>query len=164
MRTRFLDRTLHVCAAAAMLCFTAAVRAQSEWPDYLPTMKAAESKSPVAAPVPADAKVEPPPADFPADKARWSGKFAGWACSGSVCDTKLVVEKVTVTGAEIIYSFASASFPPRATRLSAQFVGDELHGTLPSGSKLKYRMRSTGEVEFHLQRGQTSVAGILVRE
>ena len=150
---------------AALLVCGAAAHAQSSWPDFMPTLQPAASKSPVAAVVLPDAKVEPPAADVPADKARWSGRWSGWACRAYACDTKLVVEKVSAADATIVYAFASASVAPFTTRASAQFVGDELHATLPNGAKLKYRMRSSGDVvEFHYQQGRDWATGILSRE
>ena len=82
--------------------------AQSSWPDFMPRLNSALSQSPVASVVPPDVVVEPPTPDVPPDKARWSGKWSGWACQDQACDTKLVVEKVTAAGATIVYAFASS--------------------------------------------------------
>lgn len=92
--------------------------------------------------------VEPPASDVPADKAKWSGKWIGWACNSRVCDTKLAVEKITVEGASIIYAFASERVKPSIGRVNAQFLGDELRAEFPNGLKIAYRMRPEGDLEF----------------
>ena len=118
----------------------------------------------MAAPRPADTRVTPPAADVPTDMARWPGRFSGWACRAKDCATKLAADTVTAGGTGISYGFASASVTPNATRASAQFVGDELHSTLPNGATVNSRMLASGEVEFLYQTNQTSAGGILVRE
>jgi len=135
--------------------------AQTNWPDFMPTLNPAVSQSPVAAVVLPGAHVEPPAPNVPPDKARWSGTWSGWACPDALCDTKLIVEMVTAEGATMIYAFASAKQKPYTTRVEAVFVGGELQATLPSGAKLAYRMRNEGEVEFLYRSGTIWVAGIL---
>ena len=159
-------RSFRVFAAfAAGLSCSALAHAQLDWPEFMHTLKSGASKSPVAATVLADAVVEAPLTDVPEAQARWSGRWTGWACTSRACDTRLVVEKVSATGATIVYAFASADIAPYAARASAQFVGEELHAVLPACSKLKYRMRPSGKaIEFHCQKGSQWVAGVLSRE
>jgi hypothetical protein len=138
--------------------------AQTNWPDIMPNLRAGSPVSPVAVALPYTTVEQPAPA-VPADKARWSGKWAGYACKDRVCDTKLIVEKVTVEGATIVYAFASADVkPPYSIRVEAKFVSDELQATLPDGSKVAYRMRKEGDVEFLFRREPRWAAGILTRE
>jgi len=82
-------------------------------------------------------------------------------CRDRVCDTKLVVEKVTSEGATIIYAAASAHVKPFTERLEGQFVGDELHATLGNGAKLAYRMRNKGDLEFVWRKSDLWYAGVL---
>lgn len=138
--------------------------AQTSWPDFMPTLMPGLSQSPVAAVVPPSATVEAPTPDVPPDKARWSGKWSGWACENYVCDTKLVVEKVTGTGATLIYAFAAARSTPFSTRVEGRFVGDELQATMQNGAKLTYRMRKEGDLEFLWQRNSQWAAGILSKD
>jgi len=136
--------------------------AQTQWPNFMPNLAAGLSTSPVAAVIPSDATVVPPTPDVSPDKARWSGKWSGWVCRNQVCDTKLVVEKVTAEGATIIYAFASARQNPFNARLEATFVGDELRATLRNGASLAYRMREDGNIEFMWWRSENDWAvGIL---
>jgi hypothetical protein len=138
--------------------------AQTPWPDFMPTLVAGPSSSPIAAVRPDDARVIPPASDVPADKRRWSGNWAGWACSDRACDTKLVVETVTADSATIVYSFASAQVGKTMHRVEARFIGNELQATLPSGSQITYRMREEGSIEFLWRRDTRSVAGLLTKE
>ena len=102
-----------------------ATSAQTQWPDFMPQLHPGLSQSPARVVV-WSTSIEIPGPDVPVDKARWSGSWTGWACEDQVCDTKLIVEKVTARGASIIYGFASASVKPFTARLEATFVGDEL--------------------------------------
>lgn len=154
-----------VALAPWLLCGALMAHAQSDWPEFMPTLKPGASKSPVVAAALADATVEAPAPEVPEDQARWSGRWTGWACLSRACDTRLVVEKVSATEATIVYAFASADQAPYTVRALAQFVGDELQAVLPACSKLKYRMRASGKViEFHCQQGSRWMAGVLSRE
>jgi len=158
--------SLRICSAAfatLLLCPGLAL-AQTNWPDFMPKLKPGLSQSPVAAVVPPSAVVEPPTPDVPPDKARWFGKWSGWACKDKVCDTKLVVEKVTAVGATIIYAFASSNGKPFTARVEGQFIGDELQATLRNGAKLAYRMRKEGDLEFLWRREAQWTAGILSKD
>lgn len=150
---------------APLLLYPSLGWAQTSWPDFMPTLRPGLSKSPVAAAIPPSATVEPPTPDVPPDKARWSGKWSGWACQKRTCDTKLVVEKVTDTGATVVYAFAASTNEPFSTRVEGQFVGDELQATMQNGAKLTYRMRKEGEIEFLWQGQQNQwAAGILSKD
>lgn len=148
--------------ACAFLCAT--VCAQTAWPKFMPSLDPGLSTSPVPVVLPQDITIEPPLTDAPADKARWSGRWRGWACQDHTCDTRLVVEKVDADGATILYAFASANQKPFIIRVEAKFVGEELQGTLGNGGKLHYRFRKSGDIEFFYQRDAGWSAGILSRE
>jgi hypothetical protein len=138
--------------------------AQTNWPDIMPNLRTGTPASPVAVVLPNTTVEQPAPA-VPAEKARWSGMWAGYACKDRVCETKLVVEKVTIEGATIVYAFASADVRPSySIRVEARFVGDELQATLPDGSKVAYRMRKEGDVEFLYRRETRWAAGLLSKE
>lgn len=136
---------------------------QTIWPDFMPTLVPGQSQSPVAAVVPPNSLIETPSADVPADKARWSGIWAGWLCRDKACDTKLVVEKVTAEGATIVYAFASSNVKPYTVRLEGKFIGDELQATLENGARLAYRMRNKGDLEFIWRKGDQWYAGVLAK-
>jgi len=149
--------------ALLLLCPGLAL-AQTNWPDFMPTLNPGLSTSPVEVVVSSSLTVEPPAPDVPPAKARWSGKWSGWACQDQVCDTKLVVLNVTAEGATIIYAFASASVKPFIARVEAKFFGDELQATLRGGAKLAYRMRKEGDLEFLWRSGGQWAAGILSKD
>jgi hypothetical protein len=132
---------------AILLLSPGVASAQTNWPDYMSQLHPGLSQSPASVMV-WSANIEPPSPDVPVDKARWSGSWSGWACPNQVCETKLVVERVTTEGASIIYGFASDKVNPFTARLEARFVGGELQATLQTGSKLAYRMRKEGDLEF----------------
>ena len=138
--------------------------AQTNWPSDIRTLAPEASASPVAAVVPANPAVLSPKLDVPPEQAKWSGTWSGFACQGRVCDTKLVVERVTNDDATIIYAFASGSVNQYATRVEAKFVGGELRGALGNGATIAYRMRESGDVEFLYYRSDSDqVWGVLSR-
>lgn len=148
---------------AASLC--GALHAQTSWPSFMSSQLPGSSTSPVPAALPPDVRVESPAADLPLEKARWSGRWAGWACRDQACDTRLVVEKVSATGANIIYALASRIQKPYVVRVEATFVGDELQAPLPGGvARIAYRMRKSGDLEFKWQRNNEWVVGVLSTE
>jgi dienelactone hydrolase len=120
---------------------------QTPWPNYISSLEPDVSESPVSAVLPQDAVVQHPDPDLAQDKARWSGHWFGWAFSGRLCDVKLVVEKVSLDAATIVYLGATAS-GTICERIQAHFNANELQGTLASGTQLSFRMRSDCVVEF----------------
>jgi hypothetical protein len=147
--------------AAASLSMTAS--AQTPWPSFMSKLIPGFSTSPVTVAIPRYVAVEPPVADLPADKSRWSGRWRGWACQDQTCDTRLLVEKVGAQGASIIYAIASEQIKPAILRVEAKFVGEELQGTF-GGAKISCRFRESGDIEFYYQRESAWVAGILSKE
>jgi hypothetical protein len=148
--------------STASLCMGA--WSQTPWPDFMSKLEPGFSTSPVVVVLPPDIAVESPAADLPAEKARWSGKWRGWACQDQACDTRLVVEKVSADGASIIYAFSSAKVKPSIVRAEAKFVGEEIQATLGNGAKLSYRFRKSGDIEYYYQRDSGWAAGILSKE
>ena len=144
-----------------LFVWPAVAQAQTFWPSFISGQFPGSSASPVAAVLPADVAVTAPAQDVPADKARWSGQWSGWACRDAVCDTKLVVELVTAEGATIVYAFASERVKPFSTRLHAKFVEDEMRAELRGGARIAYRMRASGDLEFVWQKGGEWAAGVL---
>jgi hypothetical protein len=152
-----------VMVAAASSCIVA--WSQTPWPDFMSKLEPGLSTSPVIVVLPPDIVVQAPAADLPPDKARWSGKWRGWACRDQTCDTRLIVEKVNASGASIIYAFASADLKPSILRAEAKFVGEELQATFRSGAKIAYRFRKdSGDIEYYYQRDSGWVAGVLSKE
>ena len=137
------------------------VFSQTHWPDYISSIEPDVSESPIAALLPQDVAVLAADASLALDKARWSGHWAGWACSGRLCDIKLVVEKISAEGATIVYVGASASGTV-SERIQAKFNANELQGRLSSGTQLSFRIRSEGIVEFVTHaKGIVRVGGVL---
>jgi hypothetical protein len=132
------------------------------WPD-LSKAEPGLTQSPVTV-IMWSGDIEPPGADVPSSKARWSGKWAGWACRNQACDARLIVEKVTSAGAAIIYGFASESVKPVTARLEATFVGEQLEATFRDGATVAYRMRPEGDIEVYYRKGSHWYAGVLSRE
>jgi dienelactone hydrolase len=118
----------------------------------------------VLAVLPADVTITPPGADVPAARARWSGRWQGWACMGKACDIKVAVERMQGEGATVVYSGASAT-GANLHRGEAEFVGDELHLRLAAGAKLVLRLRADGDMEMSLWRPDTRLlsAGVLTQ-
>jgi len=132
------------------------------WPD-LSKAQAGLSQSPVMV-VMWSTNIEAPGADVSPDKAKWSGRWAGWACRQQSCDARLIVEKVTAEGASIIYGFASKDVAPVTARLEAKFVGQELQATFRDGATVAYRMRPEGDVEVYYRRESYWYGGVLSKE
>jgi hypothetical protein len=108
--------------AVSIVLFTAlSAFAQTNWPDFMGTLKPGASVGPAAGLL-ADTTITPPDPEVPFERARWSGKWTGWACEGKVCDTKLAVEKVTAEGATIVYAVASNRVKPFSYRFEANLL------------------------------------------
>lgn len=139
--------------------------AQTAWPEYMPGLAPGLSESSVAAVLPSDITITPPAANLPADKARWSGVWTGWACWASLCDVKLAVEKVTDTGATLVYA-GSSSQSTINDRGEALFVNNELVFRVKTGANLALRLRPTGEMEFSIWKPDTRLisTGLLTQK
>lgn len=137
---------------------------QTNWPDFMSTLEPGPSQSPVSVVVRA-ANIEPPRRDVPPDKARWSGRWSGWAWANQLADAKLIVERVTAESAIMVYGIASASRAPTTVRLTGNFVGDELRARYRDGATIAFRMRPEGQdIELMYQKEASWYAGILSRE
>ncbi|MBI3101719.1 MAG: alpha/beta hydrolase [Burkholderiales bacterium] len=140
----------------------------TEWPSYMPDLVPGYSESAVAAVLPPDVVVTPPEAGLPADKARWSGLWQGWACMARACDVRIVIETVTAEGATVVYAAASGQQPQVTDRSQGRFVGNELHARLHTGAQLVLRLREGGgsdraEMEMAVWRPEARLlaAGVL---
>ncbi|MDP2379212.1 MAG: hypothetical protein Q8M35_01780, partial [Pseudohongiella sp.] len=139
--------------------------AQTAWPEYMPGLAPGLSESSVAAVLPSDITLTPPAANLSADKARWSGMWTGWACGASLCDVKVAVEKVTDTGATLVYA-GSSSQSTINDRGEALFVNDELVFRVKTGARLVLRLRANGEMEFSIWKPDTQLitTGLLTQK
>ena len=124
-----------------------------------------KSDSPVAAVWPDDVVLHAPDGALSPDKARWSGRWTGWAWQGRLCDIKLAVESVTAEGAEVVYSRGAALLGKLCERLTMRFAGNELRATLGNGVEFFLRMRSTEPVvELFGRIARFQFAGVLAKE
>lgn len=144
-----MGQSLRLSAITLMLLF--AQQAYSEetyWPVWFNRLLPAPSSVGKATAFPSDLKITPPASDVPAQQARWSGTWTGWAWDGSH-ETKLAVERVDGSGADIVYLYAWPTDRPQASeRVRARFDGDDLIATLQDGSKLAYRLRDDRTLQF----------------
>jgi hypothetical protein len=162
--TRTFANAAAMAATALAAALASTALAQTAWPGWDPPLQPGRSRSPVPAALPADVQVVAPAPGLAADRARWSGSWTGWACADAACATSLAVERVSAEGASFVYVFGSASIKPNPQRVEGRFVGDELHGTLASGSRVAYRFRPDGAIEFLFQpRSGGQVGGVLAR-
>ena len=115
--------------------------------------------------LPPEISITPPAANLPADKARWSGVWKGWACWASLCDVKIAIEKVTDTGATLAYAGGSEQTTLN-DRGEAQFVNDELVFRVKTGARLVLRLRANGEMELSIWRPDTQLiaTGVLTQK
>jgi dienelactone hydrolase len=150
-----------------LVCFlwVNTVAAQTAWPEYMPGLAPGLPESNATAVLPPDISITPPAANLPADKARWSGVWKGWACWASLCDVKIAIEKVTDTGATLAYAGGSE----QATlndRGEAQFVNNELVFRVKTGARLVLRLRANGEMELSIWRPDTQLiaTGLLTQK
>lgn len=155
---------LRTVATTALLSLCGLVHAQTNWQPFVSNMDPGISTSPVSANLPNDLAIEAPASDLSPELARWSGKWRGWACQDQTCDTRLAVERVTASGASIVYTFASATIKPVIARAEAKFVGNELQASFPSGTTIAYRFRKSGDIEFHWQKNSSWSTGVLSKE
>ncbi len=74
-----------------------------------------------------------------------------------------MVEQVTAEGATIAYSFASRTVPPFLERTTARFVWETLQAVLSGVTRITYRMRPNGDLDFLWTKGQGWLTGVLSR-
>lgn len=136
--------------------------AQTNWPSYISQLEHDISESTVAAVLPADTAIQTPASDVANSKARFSGLWSGWGCQARICDVKLAVEKITETGATVVYAGASDSGQLNE-RVQAVFSGDELQALLSTGTVLSFRFRPGSDLlEFvGNNKGAVRIAGML---
>lgn len=144
---------------------SSAVIDQTPWPGYMVALEPDKSDSPVAAVWPNDVVLHAPDCALSPEKARWSGRWTGWAWQGRLCDIKLAVESVTAAGAEVVYARGSAPFGLLSERLTMRFADNELCATLKNGVEFFLRMRSTEPVvELFGRIAGGEFAGVLAKE
>lgn len=115
------------------------------WPSGIDRLEPAVSQSKFKAEYSTQPIVPPDPSVAP-DKAKWSGKWEGWACQGFSCDVKLTVLSVTNEGAKVAPGFGGTNATAPTRTRDAVFVGNELH-VVEGNPKWYFRMRKSGEVE-----------------
>lgn len=110
-----------------------------------------------------DSPIQPATPDLPAERAKWLGRWSGWACRERSCDAKLVVLSVTDRTARVVQLFAGEGIEPNYAVREAKFLGDEL--ILRAGRlRVSYRMRPSGAVEFlRIAPNGTYAAGVLTK-
>lgn len=140
--------------ATAREGITAEPSAGPPWPDFQVNMSPYMSLSRIDARLPPDVEITTPGPEVPPDLARLSGEWRGWMCQNATCDTKLAVEKLTLTGGRIVYAFARDGAERYLARVEAKWDHGELSAALPGGtSHVKYRMRSDGHLDVMWWRG-----------
>ncbi len=157
---------LIVCAGVLLGLYEsvdAQPKAETAWPAYISRLKPVPSESSVSAVLPADVVIDAPDAQVPADKARWSGQWHGWACPNWQCDIKVAIEAVSETGATVVYAAANARMGRFSERAKGLFESDELSIKLSTGSTLVMRLRNTDEMEISIWNsgGRLLAAGVL---
>jgi hypothetical protein len=143
-----MTRQGRVLGLLSLALAAAIAHAQTAWPSFMKDLTPGPTQSAVIVSLPPGFQITAPEGGLAPDRAKWSGFWEGWACNQRSCDLKLVVESVSNEGASIVYGYGSATVAPVVLRVRAEFVGDELQATLPDGSRLSYRMRPSGDVEF----------------
>ena len=135
------------------------------WPWGIEGLAPGTSTSPVLTAFPEQMAIEPAAATLPGERAKWLGKWSGWACSSRTCDIKLAVLQATPDAARAIHLFASKTDTPNSTVRDAIFVDNELRIRLSNGFRATYRMRPSGVVEaFYVYRNGGMSWGIMTKE
>lgn len=165
-RPALATRIAAAVATTAALCASLPTYSQTAWPNYIANLVAGPSESAVTAELPADVAVTTPDGAVPADKARFSGLWRGWACLFAQCDVKIAVEKLSASGATVAYAGANATQGRITERGEARFVGDELQMPLRTGATLILRLRASGDMELSLWKPATQLvsAGVLTQK
>jgi dienelactone hydrolase len=159
-------RVAAAVVATAALCASLPIQAQTAWPPYIANLVAAPSESGVTAELPADVTVLAPDSALAPEKGRFSGMWRGWACLFAQCDVQVAVEKLSTSGATVVYAGANATQGRITERGEARFVGDELHMPLRTGATLVLRLRTSGDMELSLWKPATQLlsAGVLTQK
>jgi hypothetical protein len=141
------------------------VEPRTYWPAGIESMQPGTSTSPNAAVFPELLTIEPASPTLPAERAKWLGKWSGWACSSRSCDIKLAVLQATPDTARVIHLFASKDYKPDGTVRDAVFVDDELRIRFGGGYRMTYRMRPNGVIEaFYVDRTGRMSRGVMTKE
>lgn len=122
------------------------------WPPWASTLEPGVSTSTVKVVLPSVIQVSSPPSGPAASRAIWLGLWTGWACAEKECDIALLVEHVTESSATITYFTANDFQKPARYRLQVHFGGDEIHGQVPNGPILAFRMRTPDVAEMYWHR------------
>ncbi|MEM7403669.1 MAG: dienelactone hydrolase family protein [Pseudomonadota bacterium] len=155
---------LRTLAAVMLVISSASAAAATPWPDYMPRLKAAISENTVDAKLPENVRVVAPEANVPAEHARFSGLWSGWACRSQFCDVKIAVERVDEASATVVYARAYLGSGTPHDRLRGRFKDGELHGSLPDGRTLALRLRDDGDMEMLvLADGRPGATGVLTQ-
>ena len=111
---------------------------------------------------PESVSIAPPMQGLSSDRAKWLGRWSGWAC-GHQCDVKLAVLEVTDKNAKVLEIWTSEVAKASPMVRHGEFVGEELI-IRDQNYYVTYRMRATGEVEILRARANALAWGVLVRE
>ncbi|MDM0109882.1 hypothetical protein QTH97_33565 [Variovorax sp. J22R24] len=135
------------------------------WPPDITRMQPGPSKNPTPAAFQEPLPIEPASPMLPADRAKWLGKWSGWACAWQACDVKLAVLQATRDTARVIHLFISKTYQPDYTVRDGRFVDDELRLRFGDGYRVTYRMRATGVVEaFYVDPSGSMAWGVMTKE
>ncbi len=160
-------KLFHSSLLVILLCLAGGASAdelpETPWPGFIGDLEPEISQSPVKAQVPTDVVIEKPGADVADDRAAWTGVWSGWAGNNRVADIKLIVEKITADQVVVTIVREMQGQASLVQRRTATFDGDEIKGTLESGTRFSYRMRNAETVEMLWHSGQGWMAGALGR-
>lgn len=139
-------------------------RVATAWPAYMASLEPEPSESTVPAIVQPDVCIESPPPGLPASMTAWCGAWSGWADQGRTSDVRLIVEKVSLSGATVVCVRASARRGVQSERVGAVWHEGELQANLPDGAIVHFRMRDPDVVELLWRDAAGRMAGVLTQQ
>jgi uncharacterized protein len=140
-----------------------------QWPDFQASLSPGPSASTVPARLPPGLHVDSAGPEVPAARRALLGRWSGWMGRERTGSIELLVQRLTDTGAVVVYANADGArhIPNTVQTLSMQQFGDrELRGfvyTSGGDAILALRLRPDGAMDIMLNEGFLWVTGVLER-
>lgn len=158
---------LHKFCLAVILALSTCMNAHAQtiWPDYISALEPDRSESPLTAELPPDIAPLASGTPVSGEQQAWLGVWKGWAGAGRTTDLKIAIDNLSPAGATLVYAEARAPLHRYSERVTARWVGHELHALLNGRVTLVARLRQPKVMEVQGRAGERLIfSGVLSPE